>query len=72
MAQRERLIRTFKAFVEYYLANAPKLVKEVKYVPLNTTEYAAVTKHWQSKKAGTGFGGKNEVGLKIEDLNQTY
>jgi phosphate transport system substrate-binding protein len=27
-----------------------------------------VTKHWQSKKAGTGFGGKNEVGLKIEDL----
>ena len=57
-----------KAFVEYYLANAPKLVKEVKYVPLNTTEYAAVTKHWQSKKAGTGFGGKNEVGLKIEDL----
>ena len=57
-----------KAFVEYYLANAPKLVKEVKYVPLNSTEYAAVSKHWQSKKAGTGFDGKNEVGLKIEDL----
>ena len=57
-----------KAFVEYYLANAPKLVKEVKYVPLNTAEYAAVTKHWQAKKAGTGFDGKNEVGLKIEDL----
>jgi phosphate transport system substrate-binding protein len=57
-----------KAFVEFYLANAPKLVKEVKYVPLNTTEYAAVSKHWQSKKAGTGFDGKNEVGLKIEDL----
>ena len=57
-----------KAFVEFYLANAPKLVKEVKYVPLNTSEYAAVSKHWQSKKAGTGFDGKNEVGLKIEDL----
>jgi phosphate transport system substrate-binding protein len=57
-----------KAFVEYYLANAPKLVKEVKYVPLNSSEYAAVSKHWQSKKAGTGFDGKNEVGLKIEDL----
>jgi phosphate transport system substrate-binding protein len=57
-----------KAFVEFYLANAPKLVKEVKYVPLNTTEYAAVSKHWQAKKAGTGFNGTNEVGLKIEDL----
>jgi phosphate transport system substrate-binding protein len=57
-----------KAFVEYYIANAPKLVKEVKYVPLNTSEYAAVSKHWQSKKAGSGFNGTAEVGLKIEDL----
>jgi len=57
-----------KAFVEFYLANAPKLVKEVKFVPLTPPEYAAVSKHWQSKKAGTGFDGKNEVGLKIEDL----
>jgi len=57
-----------KAFVEYYLANAPKLVKEVKYVPLNSGEYAAVTKHWGSKKTGSGFGGVPEVGVKIEDL----
>ena len=57
-----------KAFVEYYLANAPKLVKEVKYVPLNSSEYAAVAKHWQSKKSGSGFGGVPEVGVKIEDL----
>ena len=60
--------KDIKAFVEFYIANAPKLVKEVKYIPLNTSEYAAVSKHWQSKKAGTGFDGKNEVGLKIEDL----
>jgi phosphate transport system substrate-binding protein len=57
-----------KAFVEYYIANAPKLVKEVKYIPLNTTEYAAVSKHWQSKKSGSGFDGTSEVNLKIEDL----
>ena len=57
-----------KAFVEYYIANAPKLVKEVKYVPLNSGEYAAVSKHWQSKKTGSGFGGVPEVGVKIEDL----
>ena len=57
-----------KAFVEYYIANAPKLVKEVKYIPLNTAEYAAVSKHWQSKKSGSGFDGTSEVNLKIEDL----
>lgn len=57
-----------KAFVEYYLANAPVLVKEVKYVPLPTNEYTAVTAHWKELKAGTGFGGVPEVGVKIEDL----
>jgi len=57
-----------KAFVEYYIANAPKLVKEVKYIPLNTAEYAAVSKHWQSKKSGSGFDGTSDVNLKIEDL----
>lgn len=57
-----------KAFVEYYLANAPVLVKEVKYVPLPANEYAAVTTHWKELKAGTGFGGVPEVGVKIEEL----
>ena len=57
-----------KAFVEYYLANAPQLVKEVKYVPLPDNEYAAVKAHWKGLKAGTGFGGVPEVGVKIEDL----
>ena len=31
-------------------------------------EYAAVNKHRQGKKAGSGFNGTAEVGLKIEDL----
>lgn len=57
-----------KAFVNFYLANAPKLVKEVKYIPLPANEYAAVDKHWKSLKPGTGFGGVPEVGVKIEDL----
>lgn len=57
-----------KAFVEFYLANAPVLVKEVKYVPLPANEYAVVTAHWKDLKAGTGFGGVPEVGVKIEDL----
>ena len=54
--------------MDYYLANAPKLVAEVKYVPLPADEYEAVTSHWKSLKTGTGFGGVPEVGVKIKDL----
>ncbi|MSP86899.1 MAG: PstS family phosphate ABC transporter substrate-binding protein [Methylotenera sp.] len=57
-----------KAFVNFYLENAPKLVAEVKYVPLPTEDYVAVKEHFKAMKPGTGFGGKNEVGVKIKDL----
>jgi phosphate transport system substrate-binding protein len=57
-----------KAFVNFYLANAPKLVKEVKYVPLPNEDYAAVTEHFKAMKPGTGFNGTPEIGVKIQDL----
>lgn len=57
-----------KAFVNFYLENAPALVKEVKYVPLPAEDYAAVKTHFKAMKPGTGFGGKSEVGIKITDL----
>jgi phosphate transport system substrate-binding protein len=57
-----------KEFINFYLSNAPTLVQEVKYVPLPTTEYAAVTKHWKELKPGSGFGGVPEVGVKIPEL----
>ena len=57
-----------KAFINFYLDNAPTLVKEVKYIPLPANEYAAVTKHWKALKPGTGFDGTPEVGVKIEEL----
>ncbi len=57
-----------KAFVNYYLEHAPTLVKEVKYVPLTSEDYAAVKDHFKAMKPGTGFGGKNEVGIKVKDL----
>ncbi len=57
-----------KAFIEFYLKNAPELVKEVKYIPLPVNEYAAVTKHFKALKPGTGFNGESEVGIKIEEL----
>lgn len=57
-----------KAFVNFYLENAPELVKEVKYVPLPKEDYDAVKTHFKAMKPGTGFNGNAEVGIKITDL----
>jgi phosphate transport system substrate-binding protein len=57
-----------KAFVNFYLENAPALVKEVKYVPLPAEDYVAVKAHFKATKPGTGFNGTPEVGVKIKDL----
>lgn len=57
-----------KDFIDYYLEHSKELIQEVKFIPLPDHEYAAVTVHWQARKVGTGFGGKPEVGIKIEDL----
>jgi phosphate transport system substrate-binding protein len=37
-------------------------------VPLPADEYDAVKAHFKALKPGTGFGGKNEVGIKVKDL----
>lgn len=57
-----------KQFVEFYLKNAPKLVKEVKYVPLSDQIYKIALEHFNQKKTGTVFGGQAQVGVKLEDL----
>ncbi|QEL64569.1 phosphate ABC transporter, periplasmic phosphate-binding protein [Oryzomicrobium terrae] len=57
-----------KEFVDFYLKNAPKLVKEVKYVPLPSKVYEANTERLTKKKVGTVFGGEEAVGMKIEEL----
>ncbi|MEK6550446.1 MAG: PstS family phosphate ABC transporter substrate-binding protein [Pseudomonadota bacterium] len=57
-----------KEFVHFYLDNAIQLVKEVKYVPLPASAYAMARKNFDGQKLGTAFGGKNEVGLKINEI----
>jgi phosphate transport system substrate-binding protein len=57
-----------KAFVEFYLQNATKLVKEVGYIPLTDKHYQLALKNFQRKKLGTAFGGHAEVGLLIDEL----
>ena len=57
-----------KEFVEFYMKQAPKLVKEVKYVPLPAKAYTMNMEHVAKKKLGTVFGGVEAIGIKIEEL----
>jgi phosphate transport system substrate-binding protein len=57
-----------KAFAEYYMKQAPKLVPEVKYVPLPAKAYEYNMAALQKGRLGTKMGGENKVGLTIEQL----
>lgn len=57
-----------KKFIEFYMTSGAKMAKEVKYVPLPAAIYTSNLKHIADKKVGTIFGGKNEVGISIEEL----
>jgi phosphate transport system substrate-binding protein len=57
-----------KEFVDYYLANAAKVSTATKYIPLPAAAYTKITEKAKAKKLGTVFGGKEAVGLKIEDI----
>ena len=57
-----------KAFVDFFLTNGSKFVKEVKYVPLAPSAYDLAKLHVKNNKIGTVFGGAPKVGLKVEEL----
>jgi phosphate transport system substrate-binding protein len=57
-----------KEFIDYYMKNGEKLIREVKYVPLPKAAYEGNLKHVKDMKKGTVMGGKNEVGITIEEL----
>lgn len=57
-----------KEFVEFYLKEAPKLVKQVKYIPLPEKAYKLATGRFTKNVTGSVFGGEAKIGLKIEDL----
>jgi phosphate transport system substrate-binding protein len=59
-----------KRFVEFYFAQAPTLVPQVKYVPLPKQAYELAIAHFKHGKLGTAFNGSSTIGLKIEDLLQ--
>jgi phosphate transport system substrate-binding protein len=57
-----------KEFAEYMMKESAKIAKEVKYVPLPAKAYQIGLDHVAKVKKGTVFGGKNEVGVRIDDL----
>ncbi len=57
-----------REFVEFYMKNAVELVKEVKFFSLPPQVYTANLEHLSKKKAGTVFGGKPEINLRIEEV----
>lgn len=57
-----------KEFVGYYLGNAAKISREMKYVPLPEKAYQLAREHAGRKKLGTVFAGNPMVGVRIEDL----
>jgi phosphate transport system substrate-binding protein len=57
-----------KSFVAFYLSNAPRLARSVKYTALPPRIYQIATRHFNTKKFGTVFAGDPPVGLTIEQL----
>lgn len=56
-----------KQFVEFYLDNAPSLVKQVGYIALPQNVYDLAKKKFADKKTGTAFKGAT-IGVSAEEL----
>jgi phosphate transport system substrate-binding protein len=57
-----------KKFVEFYLQHVKDLAQEVKYLPLPDVAYEMAKARFGDLQTGTGFGGKAEVGLPVEEI----
>jgi phosphate transport system substrate-binding protein len=55
-------------FVEFYVKNADKLVREVNYVGLGSDIYALVSDRYAKKTLGSAFAGKNTIGVTLDQL----
>lgn len=60
--------KTIRDFVEFYMKNASKITREIKFVPLPDKVYQANLDNMNRGRVGTVFGGHNKVGMTIEEL----
>jgi phosphate transport system substrate-binding protein len=58
-----------RRFVNYYLDNVTELAPRVGYVPLPAEAYATYRERIANAQTGTAFGGENEFGLSISELD---
>ncbi|MCS7207776.1 MAG: PstS family phosphate ABC transporter substrate-binding protein [Dehalococcoidia bacterium] len=56
------------AFVRFYLQEAPKLVRQVGYIPLPPRAYELALNRFIQRKTGSIFAGGAQVGVRIEDI----
>jgi phosphate transport system substrate-binding protein len=54
--------------VKFILTKGAPLVSEVGYVALPPSAYAMAQKHFDTRRTGSVFGGRPEVGITIEAL----
>ena len=59
-----------KQFIEFYLHEGSKLVREVGFIPLPDSATQQARSHFVAGRLGTVFGGVPEVGVTIESLMQ--
>jgi phosphate transport system substrate-binding protein len=57
-----------REFVQFMMKQGAALVGEVGYVPLPQKAYDLAWQHFDNKKLGTVFGGRNQVGITIDQL----
>jgi phosphate transport system substrate-binding protein len=57
-----------KEFVSFYLKNAAQFATQTRYVSLPDSAYSSAIKHFDNKRTGSVFGGKEAIGLTIEEL----
>jgi phosphate transport system substrate-binding protein len=55
-------------FIQYYLTNAATLSQRVGYVALPATAYTTYLQRAQRRQVGTAFGGRQAIGITIEQL----
>jgi phosphate transport system substrate-binding protein len=59
-----------RAFVAFYLANGPGLVREARYIPLPDRAYPLIARRAERRTTGSVFSGGSQVGVSIEEIIQ--
>jgi phosphate transport system substrate-binding protein len=57
-----------RAFIDFYVRNAPRLVREARYVPLPMSVYALVEKRASERRIGSAFRGDVQIGVSVAEL----